>query len=228
MRSRNAVVGLGRVHRRVVFVDHRDDRRSSTAGSRCCAACCTFADSAPRMISHMITSAPSSPPRSAYCAIVSSVRRSGSLLEQLEKLHVPGGVVETRALAVHLVREPARGDDRHLEILGVALDRPAQRLAELEAAPRRRNGKLQHADLQRNDGAGPAAVVRPQHRQRREAAVVERLAPGRTTCRTRRPSAPWRCARASRGMPLDRRQIARAAALIGDRILSPTPSAKCE
>src|SRR3546814_7631167 len=54
-------------------------------------------------------------------------------------------------------------------------DRLAQRAAEREATPRGRDRKLQHTDLQRNDGDGPAVVVGKHYRERREDAVVETL-----------------------------------------------------
>ncbi len=76
---------------------------------------------------------------------------------------------------MHLVREAAGADDGNLEVLRIALDRLAQCAAELEATPCGRNRKLQHPDLERNDRARPAILVRPQKRQWREAAVVQAL-----------------------------------------------------
>ena len=99
----------------------------------------------------------------------------GILFEELEKLHVPIRVVETGALAADLVREPARTDDRDLEVFGIAQDRLAQRTPEREAPPRSRDRKLQHSDLQRHDGHGPLLLVRQHDGQRRENAVVQTL-----------------------------------------------------
>ena len=76
----------------------------------------------------------------------------GILFEELEKLHVPFRVVETRALAADLMGEPAGADDRDLDVLRKTQDRFAQRAPEREATPRGRDRKLQHADLQRHDG----------------------------------------------------------------------------
>jgi len=58
------------------------------------------------------------------------------LLDELEEFSVPARVVEAGALAMHLMREPAGGDDRDPEVRGIALDRPAQRLAQPVAAAR--------------------------------------------------------------------------------------------
>ena len=69
-------------------------------------------------------------------------------------------VVEARALAADLMREPAGADDRDLEVLRKALNRLAQRAAEREAAPGGRDRKLQHADLERHEGHGPLGLVR--------------------------------------------------------------------
>src|SRR5205823_3064210 len=144
----------------------------------------------------------------------------GLPLEQVKELHVPGRVVESGTLAVYLVREASGRDDGHLEILRVALDRPAERPAQPEAAPRCRDGEFEHADLQRDDRAGPSLLMRPQHRQRREAAVIEwlclevreiELVGGER--RGDMAGEPW--------VALDRRQLARPAALIGHRVLLP-------
>src|SRR5262249_24861267 len=100
----------------------------------------------------------------------------GVVHERVHELHVPGRVVETGALAVHLVRKAAGADDRDLQILGITLHRLAQRAAELEAAARTRDRELEHADLQRHDRARPLGIVRPEHREWRERAVIETLA----------------------------------------------------
>ena len=204
--------------------------RSSTAGSSCDACTSTLADSAPRITSHMITSEPSKPPSvRVFGDASSSASRSGSLSKRSRKRASHARVVEARALAVHLVRQPAGGDDRDLEVLRIALDRAAQRLAELvEAARATESGTAARPSAAARCAAGHSRLVRAEHRQRREAAVVERACPGRTTCRTRRPSATGRCARRAPGWPLDRRQVARAAAFVGDGPLSPTPSANAE
>src|SRR3954470_15574690 len=54
-------------------------------------------------------------------------------LDQLEELAIPFLVVEARALADHLVREPPGADHRHLEVFRIALDRPADRASQLVA-----------------------------------------------------------------------------------------------
>jgi len=84
------------------------------------------------------------------------------VLEKVEEALVPRRIVEAGALAVHLVREPAGGDDGDAQRIGLAFDRPPQRPAQPEAAPGR-DRELQHADLQRHHGGGPAVLVR-QHR----------------------------------------------------------------
>src|SRR5579862_9962212 len=136
------------------------------------------------------------------------------LLQQLEELHVPRRVVEAGALPVDLVGESAGADDRDLEILGVALDRLAQRLAEIEATLCRGNRELEHSDLQRNDRSGPLRFVRPDERKWREAAVVESL---RLKVRQVELIGNETLGDVTRecGMPLDRRQPARTAAFIG-------------
>ena len=96
------------------------------------------------------------------------------LFEQVHELCVPRRVVEAGALAVHLVRKPAGGDDRHADVFRVALDAATQRLPEPEAAPRGGNRELKHADLQRHDRHRPLRAVRHHHRQRREDPVIER------------------------------------------------------
>ena len=96
------------------------------------------------------------------------------VLEQVHELAIPIGIVETRALAVHLVRQSAGGHERHLDVRGIAFDRAPQRLPEPVHAACGRNGKLQHADLQRHHRCGPASVVvRQHHRQGREDAMVQ-------------------------------------------------------
>ena len=171
------------------------------------------------MISHMITSAPSSPPRSAYCAIVSSVRLLGVLLEQLEELHVPGRVVEAGPLAVHLVREAAGGDDRHLQILRVALDRLAQGPAEPEAAPRGGDRELEHPDLQRHDGARASCPscghsTDSGEKQPWSSGFAWKYDRSNSVGGERRGDVAGEL-----GVALDRRQLARPAALIGHRVL---------
>jgi hypothetical protein len=69
----------------------------------------------------------------------------GIALEQVEEARIPRRVVEAGALAVHLVRKTAGRDDRDAQVVGVAFDRAAQRLAEPVEAACARNGKLQHA-----------------------------------------------------------------------------------
>lgn len=77
---------------------------------------------------------------------------------------------------MHLVRKPAGRDNRDTEVFGVALDRLAERLSELVAAPGTRDRHLQHADLKRHDRTRPGAIIVPHHGQRRQASVIERLA----------------------------------------------------
>ncbi len=102
--------------------------------------------------------------------------RGGVVGDPVEELPVPLRVVEPGPLAVHLVREPAGGHDGHLDVLGVALDRAAQRLAQLVAPRGGRDGELEHADLERHDrGRPPAVLAFEQHRHRGEETVVQRL-----------------------------------------------------
>src|SRR5204862_4454559 len=91
-----------------------------------------------------------------------------------------------------------------------------------EAAPRGRDRELEHADLQRNDGAGPVPFVRPHHRQRREAAVIERLPLEVREVEFVRGERE-RDVAGEPGVALYRRQMSRPAAFIGDRILPPPP-----
>ena len=138
MRVRNCGVALCGDDRRVVLVDHRDDRRhrGQVVGAV--------------QLLHLRGQGPAhDQPHDhlgAFQAAALGVLGDGELrqlfrvlLEQLEELHVPGGIVEPGALAVHLVAEAAGGDDGHLQILRIALDRLAQGLAEPEAAPRGRD-----------------------------------------------------------------------------------------
>src|SRR5262249_37403044 len=98
----------------------------------------------------------------------------GVALEEIEEPAVPCRVVESGALAVHLMRQSSGGADRTAQILGIALYRSPQRLPELVEAPGTRDRELQHAELQRNEPQRPLGLVRTQHRERREDAVVER------------------------------------------------------
>ena len=59
------------------------------------------------------------------------------LLDQLEKVKIPLGVVESAAFAMHLVREAASCHEHNLQIFRVALDRLAQALSEPVAPSRR-------------------------------------------------------------------------------------------
>ena len=108
------------------------------------------------------------------------------------------------------------GVPEHVQGLGIALDRAAQRMAEAEAAPRRRDRKLQHADLQRHQPRRPAAFVGQKHRERREAAVVERpvLEERHVELVGHERAAE---VRGEGRIAFDRRQVARAAAFVGDR-----------
>ena len=98
------------------------------------------------------------------------------LLEELHELQVPFRVVETRTLSMDLMRKTAGGDNRDLEILRIAQDRFPQGFAEFVTSACCWNGSQQHADLKRNDRARPLRLVRPQDRQRREAAMIQALA----------------------------------------------------
>src|SRR5690606_8576562 len=139
----------------------------------------------------------------------------GVVRQKLEELLVPRRVVEAAALAVHLVRETARADDRNLDVLRIAQDRLAQRLAELVAALRRRYRELEHADLERHDAAGPVGLMRPEQGQRRERAVVEALVLEIREVELVGDERRGDVLRELR-VALQRRQIARAAALVGD------------
>src|SRR5690606_24643398 len=141
----------------------------------------------------------------------------GVVRQKLEELLVPRRVVEAAALAVHLVRETARADDRNLDVLRIAQDRLSQRLAELVAAARGRDRELQHADLERNDLARPIRLVRPQHGQRRHRTVVEAAVLEVRKIELVRRQA-LRDVPRERRMALDRRQRAGTAALVRYRI----------
>ena len=141
------------------------------------------------------------------------------LLDQLHELHVPGRVVEAGALALDLVGEAAGADDRHVDIFGIALDRLAQRLAELEAAAPR-------------SGSGIAA--RRPAAARSAPASPSRHASSSTDSGEKQPwssALSWKKRHVElvgdehladmareRAVPLDRRQVARAAAFVRDPI----------
>ena len=138
------------------------------------------------------------------------------VLQHLHELGVPRRIVEAAALAVHLVRQAAGGHHRHLQVLRIALDGRADRLAQLVEAGGARHRELQHAALQRDDRHRPAVlVVVEQHRQRREAAVVE--APALEE-RHVELVGHQRLADVAgqRAVALDRGQLAEAAAFVGD------------
>src|SRR5438105_738580 len=136
-------------------------------------------------------------------------------LEQLEKAHVPFGVVEAGALAVHLVRQAAGTDDHHLQILGIRFHRTTHCLPELVAAHCGRQRILQHVNLDRNDRSWPVRLVRPKEAQWRIEAVIERLflEDGEIEFLI-----DQRLGHVGRelGMPFDRRYGALAGALVGD------------
>ncbi len=142
----------------------------------------------------------------------------GILLVEVEQFVVPGGVVEAAALALHLVGQAPGGHQHDLQVLWIALDGVAQRLAELVAALGGRHRELQHAHLQRHDRDRPVRLVRHHHRQGREAAVVERLVleEGHVELVGHQGLADVPGEGAVR---LDRRQVAGTAALVGHRIL---------
>ena len=97
-------------------------------------------------------------------------------LQQVQEFGVPGFVEETCTFPVHLVRQAAGGHHGHVQVLGVALDGLAQRLAQLPHAPGAGYRQLQHAHLQRHHLARPRALRVSQHGQRRQEAMVHRLA----------------------------------------------------
>jgi len=69
------------------------------------------------------------------------------LFDQVQEAVIPLDVVEPAALAMHLVRQPARRHQHHLEVFGKAVDRLAQPLAQPVTATRGGNRELQDADL---------------------------------------------------------------------------------
>ena len=72
----------------------------------------------------MMTSAPSMPPSARVLGDASSrSSRSGSFSIRSRNCSSHAVLLKPRALAVHLVRQAAGGDDRDLQILGIALDR---------------------------------------------------------------------------------------------------------
>ena len=201
MRSRYAAATLGVGLGRVVLEDHGGDRRHRRQVVAWCSFF-TFGASAPRITSHMMTSEPSMPPFSAYSAIVMLGELLRILLQQVEELHVPGRVVEAGALAVHLVRESAGADDRDLDVLGDSSRSPCA--ARWPSLKQRRADGIGNCSTPTCSGTiapGHSVLVRPQQRQRREAAVVERPSPGRTTGRTRRRRGRWPCAAPAPGDP---------------------------
>ena len=144
-------------------------------------------------------------------------QRDGIILQQVEEFLIPRRIVEAAALALHLMAQAARRHDRDGNILRIAFDRGAQRLAERVAAFRAGNRELQHAHLQRHDRHRPAALVRQQDRQRREAAMIQRL-----VLEERHVELVGHQVIADvpgeRPVALDRRQVARAAPLVRNRI----------
>jgi hypothetical protein len=78
------------------------------------------------------------------------------------------------------------------------------------------NRELQHAHLQRHDLAGPVRFVRPQHRQRRERAVVQALALEERQVELVRDQRVGDVSSQFR-VALQRWQLARTAAFVGDR-----------
>lgn len=74
------------------------------------------------------------------------------------------------------MRKTAGSDEGDLYILRIALDRPAQRLPQFPAAQGRRDGELEHTDLQRHDLRPPSRrIVRQEHRKRGEDAMIQSL-----------------------------------------------------
>ena len=93
--------------------------------------------SAPRIASHMMILGALGAAQPREIGVPHRRQRMRVALDQLEELHVPFVVVESGALAVHLVRKPAGADDHDLQVLGIGQHRAAHRLAELVAAQRR-------------------------------------------------------------------------------------------
>src|SRR6185312_17037933 len=103
--------------------------------------------------------------------------------------------------------------DRDFQIFRVALDRLAERASELEAAPRRGNRELQHPHRERDDRSGPAVLVRPEERHRREKSVIEafRLKIRKIELIGDQPCGNVPC---KGGVALDRWKLARPATLV--------------
>ena len=76
---------------------------------------------------------------------------------------------------MHLMGDPAGGDDGHLQVLGVAFDGAAQRQPQFVATQRTGNRELQDPDLQRHDLHRPVRLARQQCRHGREKPVIQRL-----------------------------------------------------
>ena len=114
---------------------------------------------------------------------------------------------------MHLVRQAPRRDDGDPQILRITFDGAPESLSELVEAAGGWNGELQHAHLQRHDAHWPFRIVRAKHRERREAAMVQRpVLEERHVELVGHQRVPD--VRGELRMSLDRRQIARTGAFI--------------
>ena len=127
----------------------RSDARPSASGPPAISAI------APRAISHITSSMPSEPASRTYSMFGIFARSRGIVDQLVEELVVPIPVDQAGARTLQLVAHAAGAPDLHLEILGIALDRLADRLSEREAARARRHGMLHDIDGEGDDLARP-------------------------------------------------------------------------
>ena len=100
----------------------------------------------------------------------------GVLAEVVEEALVPFAVDQTGARAADLVRQPAGAEDHDLDVLGIGLDRLADRLAQHVAAVPGRRRIHDHVDRQRNDLERPfllRVLLAAQEVERHRQAVID-------------------------------------------------------
>ena len=125
------------------------------------------------MMSHITISMPSAPASRMY----SRCDMRGELLrilgEVVEERLVELRIDQAGALAADLVRHAAGAEDHDLQVLGIGLDRLADRLAEIEAAVAGRRRELHHVDRERDHRARPFLRRAEQQVHRHGEAVVD-------------------------------------------------------
>ena len=143
----------------------------------------------------------------------------GSLRQVVEKALVPLAVDQAGARSADLMRQPAGAEDHHLQILGIGLDRPAERLAQHVAAMPGRRRIHDDVDGQRDHRARPCVLRLPEqqvHRHGQSVIDLHLVDDGEVELVE---NDGLRDVRGERGMALDHRHRARAPALVGGRKL---------